>query len=502
MSLQHTLRLKNLGIDTYKEAVVYMRKDCPVCRSEGFEAQARIWVTLNGRSIIATLNIVEGELLGIDEASLSIYAWQLLNAKEGELIHLEHPKPLESQDFIRNKVNGDKLKTNEIKAIVKDVVAGYLSDIYISAFLTACADDRMSKQEVFELTDAMINIGSRLSWPGGFVVDKHCVGGLPGNRTSIIIVPIITAFGLMMPKTSSRAITSPAGTADTMEVLAPVNLSLESMRKVVEQEHGCIAWGGSVGLSPADDLFIRIEQALDIDSEGQLIASVLSKKVAAGSTHIVIDIPIGSTAKVKSQAMAKVLKKYFEATAKSLKVKLKVIFSDGSQPVGRGIGPALEAKDVLSVLRCDPKAPQDLRDRALTLAGHILEFSPEVAKGTGKKRATEILDSGRAFKKFTAICKAQGGMFEPPTAAHTHAVLATETGVVTEINNQYIATVAKLAGAPKSKAAGVELLVHVGTKVKEGQPLFIIHAETLGELHYAMKYVQQGHKIIEIKESK
>lgn len=498
MTIQHTLRLKNLGIDTYKEAVVYMRKDCPICRSEGFEAQARIRITLNDETIIATLNTIESELLNSDEASLSTYAWELLQAKAGDTIHLAHPLPLESQNFILNKVNGMKLTAQEFKRIIKDLMAGYLSDIYIAAFLTACANGRMSKEEVFNLTQAMINTGRRLSWPDGFVVDKHCVGGLPGNRTSLIIIPIVTEFGLMMPKTSSRAITSPAGTADTMSVLAPVNLSLATMRQVVEQEKGCIVWGDSVSLSPADDLFIRIENVLELDSEGQLIASVLSKKVAAGSSHIVIDIPIGPTAKVKSLSMAKTLKKYFEAVAKKLAVKLKVVFSDGSQPVGRGIGPALEAKDVLAVLQGNPDAPQDLRDRALTLAGHVLEFSPEVKKGSGKRIATEILDSGRALKKFTAICQAQGGMLTPPTAPYTLPILATQAGVVTEINNQYISMVAKLAGAPKSKAAGVELLTPLGTQVSMQQPLFIIHAATEGELHYAANYVKQGHIIIGI----
>ena len=502
MSMPHTLRLKNLEIDTYKEAVVYMHKDCAICRSEGFEAQARIWVTLHGRSIIATLNTINSPLLEPEEASLSTYAWQLLQAQEGELIQLSHPKPLESHDMIRNKINGGILNPKAMDVIVKDLVSGYLSDIYIAAFLSACADGRLSEEEIFALTQAMIKVGNQLKWPGHFVVDKHCIGGLPGNRTSIIVVPIVAAFGLMMPKTSSRAITSPAGTADTMEVMTHVNLDLASMRRVVEQEKGCIIWGGSVDLSPSDDLFIRIEHTLDIDSDGQLIASVLSKKVAAGSTHIAIDIPIGPTAKITTLAAAELLKQNFEAIAQRLGVTVKVFFSDGTQPVGRGIGPALEAKDVLAVLKCDPHAPQDLRDRALTLAGHILEFSPEVQAHCGKKIASEILDSGRAFKKFQAICQAQGGFFAPPTAPYTYPILAAQQGIVSSINNQYLSTIAKLAGAPKSKAAGVELLTPLGSKVLNQQPLFIIHAETLSELNYAANYVNQGHVIVSIDEEK
>ncbi len=494
----HSLYLKQLGIDTYKEAVVYIRKDCAICHSEGFEAHARILVTHNGNAIIATLNMIEDGILGPREASLSTYAWKLLNAKVGDTITLGHPKPLVSQDYIRRKINGEHLNQSEMTTIVSDLVAGYLSDIYISAFITACANGRLTQKEILCLTKAMIKTGKQLTWPEQFIVDKHCVGGLPGNRTSIVIVPIIAAFGLMMPKTSSRSITSPAGTADTMEVFAPVELALADVCRVVEQEKGCIVWGGSVELSPADDLFIRIEKVLDLDSEGQLIASVLSKKVAAGSTHILIDIPIGPTAKVRTREAAEIIKKHFEETAKQLGVTVKVLFSDGTQPVGRGMGPALEAKDVLSVLRCEPNAPQDLREHALTLAGHILEFSPDVLPGTGKALATEIVDSGRALKKFEAICKAQGGMFEIPQAAHTFEVLASQAGKITQINNQLLAKVAKLAGAPRSKAAGVELLTPLNTIVTINQPLYIIHAETSSELHYAKKYVHQGHNIIEI----
>lgn len=498
MNTKPTLRLKKLNINTYKEAVLYVRKDCPVCRSEGFEIQARVNVALNGRNIIATLNTIDSDLLAMDEASLSCSAWERLNANENDIIQLAHPQHLESHDIIRKKIDGERLNQHNMELIIHDVVDGSLSDIYIAAFLTAGADDKLNQDEIYALTKSMIDVGDHLNWGSGFVVDKHCVGGLPGNRTSIIVVPIVTAFGLLMPKTSSRAITSPSGTADTMEVLAPVELDLVAMRHVVEKENGCVVWGGSVDLSPADDLFIRIEKALNLDGNGQLIASVLSKKIAAGSTHIVIDIPIGPTAKVTSLEKAEHLKQDFNEMGKRLGVTLKVIFSDGTQPVGRGIGPALEARDVLSVLKCAPDAPQDLREHALTLAGHVLEFSSKVPAGTGKKLATEILDSGRAFAKFKAICDAQGGMREIPVAVFQQAVLAPKAGVITFINNQFIATLAKLAGAPNSKAAGVELLTPIGSVVSEQQPLYIIHSETQSELLYAMNYVNQGRNIIEI----
>lgn len=492
------LRLKRMGIDTYQEAVIYMRRDCHVCRAEGFEAQSRVQVTHNGHAIIATLNVVTSELLAPEEAGLSEAAWRLLGAREGDMVALSHPPVIESLSLVRGKVYGKRLSDASMRAIVRDIAAGCYSDIHLSAFIAACAGDRLDMAETVALTRAMIDVGERLDWPARPVVDKHCVGGLPGNRTTLIVVPIVAAFGLTMPKTSSRAITSPAGTADVMETLAEVELDVPTMRRVVEREGGCIVWGGAVRLSPADDIIIRVERPLDLDSEGQLVASVLSKKAATGSSHVVIDIPVGETAKVRSHEAAQALSHRFVETGHAIGLTVHTVITDGAQPVGRGIGPALEARDVLAVLRREANAPADLRERALRLAGAVLEFSPGVALGKGMRLAQEILDDGRAWNKFEAICLAQGGLRTPPVATHTHTVTAAQRGQVTMIDNRRLARVAKLAGAPRAPAAGLELHVPLGTAVEQGQPLFTVHAEARGELTYALAYVQAQPSIVRV----
>jgi thymidine phosphorylase len=221
----------------------------------------------------------------------------------------------------------------------------------------------MNTNEMVYLTKAMINAGQQIKWEQPVIFDKHCVGGLPGNRTTPIVVSIVAAAGLIIPKTSSKAITSPAGTADMMETITNVNLSVEEIKAVVNKENACLAWGGGVKISPADDLLIYVEKALDIDSEAQMIASVLSKKAAAGSTDVIIDIPYGKTAKVRSHEEALKLKYYFEVVSEAIGLRITVLITDGSQPVGRGIGPALEALDVLAILNNELDAPQDLKDR-------------------------------------------------------------------------------------------------------------------------------------------
>jgi hypothetical protein len=259
----------------------------------------------------------------------------------------------------------------------------------------------------------MIEAGRRLDWQqavrGGPVVDKHCIGGIPGNRTSMLVVPIVTAHGMLCPKTSSRAITSPAGTADTMEVLAEVELPFERLKQIVRSTNGCLAWGGTAGLSPADDILISVERPLGIDSPGQMVASILSKKIAAGSTHLVLDIPVGPTAKVRSMPAAHRLRKLFEFVAGTLNLNLEVMITDGSQPVGNGIGPVLEARDVMRVLHNDPSAPADLREKSLRLAGRVIEFDPDVRGGEGWRIARDVLESGRALTQHKA-----GAWSRPP----------------------------------------------------------------------------------------
>lgn len=484
------VRLRRIGIDTYGEPVLYMPSDSEICRAEGFAAQARVEVTVGHRSLVCTLHHTVNGFLGSNEVALSESAWRSLSAVEGAMATLAHPRPLESLSHLRTKVYGNPLGPDGWNAMVSDVARGRYSELHLASFVTACAGTKLDLEETEHLTRAMIAVGDRLEWPQGIVADKHCVGGLPGNRTTLIIVPILAACGAVIPKTSSRAITSPAGTADAMEVLAPVDLSLAAMRRVVEREGGCVVWGGNVQLSPADDILIRVQRPLDFDSESQLVASVLSKKVAAGSTHVLIDIPIGETAKVRDMESANRLSDVLTTIGERIGVQVRAMFSDGAAPVGRGIGPALEARDVLAVLQCSPSAPQDLRVRALRLAGELLEFCGRAAPGRGHALATMALDSGDALRKFEHICQAQGGMREIPSGTFSHVVVAEQAGRVTRFHNRRLARVAKLAGAPHAASAGIDLHIELDSEVEAGTPLFTLWSETRGELAYARNYLE------------
>jgi thymidine phosphorylase len=494
----HGLRARRLGIDTQYEAVVFMHKDCHVCRSEGFIAHNRVLLRAGDRQVVATLYQVSGDLIAADEAALSESAWSRLGLEEGQILSVTHPDPVDSLSLVRSRIYGNALNEQALQKIVRDIVDGQYSDIHLSSFVTACATKPLDRREVLALTKAMVDAGERLTWNAPIVVDKHSVGGLPGNRTTPVIVAIVTAHGLTMPKTSSRAITSPAGTADTMETLAPVELDMSEIHRVVEKEGGCIVWGGAVRLSPADDIIIRVERALDVDTEGQMIASVLSKKIAAGSNHLVLDIPVGETAKVRSTEAAQALTTGLLEVAAAFGISARVMIGDGRQPIGRGIGPALEAHDVIAVLQNRPEAPKDLRERAAMLAGALLEIGGKASRGAGQVLAARTLDDGRAWAKFQRICEAQGGMRVPPIARHQQPLNAMHSGWVRAIDNRKIAKLAKLAGAPDAKAAGVLLHVKLDDQVERGAPLCTLHAQAPGELSYALEYAAGNPGIFEV----
>lgn len=495
------MRLVRAGIDTYQQPVVYMHRDCDVCRAEGFAALTRVLVHSSGRELVATLNVVTSDWLALDVAALSEAAWTALQPAPDGWAAFSHPEPPASAAALRSKVFGQRLSESDFLGLMRDTVDNRLSDIELAAFVTASAGERLDHEETISLTRAMVAVGQRIDWGGGPVLDKHCVGGLPGNRTTPIVVAIVAAAGHRIPKTSSRAITSPAGTADTMEVMTPVALDLATMRRVVEREGGCIVWGGNVRLSPADDVLIRVERPLDFDSDGQLVASVLSKKVAAGSSHVLIDMPVGPTAKVRSTAAADALEARMRVTANAMGLTLAIARTDGRQPVGYGIGPALEARDVLDVLSGAADAPVDLRERSLALAGALLDIAPGAAPGLGPTTARALLESGAALRKFLAICEAQGGFTEPVLAPHRRSVLATRSGQVRNVDNRRLSKTAKLAGAPASENAGIEYRLRIGDRVSAGEPLFHVHAQTPGELAYALEYVVAHPDIVTLAEA-
>ncbi|MCX8195303.1 MAG: AMP phosphorylase [Candidatus Micrarchaeota archaeon] len=416
-----------------------------------------------------------------------------LGATEGtpvEILHMQRPASIE---FIKKKMDGRTLSKHEIDTIMRELMENRLSEAELASFITSIYIRGMSDDEIVALTESVVATGQTLQLGRHPICDKHCIGGVAGNRTTMVIVPIVAAAGLYIPKTSSRSITSAAGTADTMEVLADVSFNISEMREIVQKSKGCIVWGGALRLASADDKLIKIRNPLSLDPKGVLLASILAKKKSVGAENIIIDIPIGRGAKIQDQREAGELARDFINIGKRLGMKIEVLITDGSEPVGRGIGPALECHDVLSVL--SGGGPPDLRDKSCQLAGALLELSGKVKKGSGFQAAEKLLSSGKALLKFREIVELQGGNrnLKPddiPVAPHKHTVYATENGRIFHIDNKMISKIARAAGAPNDKAAGVLLLCERGDRINKGDPLFEIHAVSESKLDFAIKALE------------
>jgi thymidine phosphorylase len=323
------------------------------------------------------------------------------------------------------------------------------------------------------------------------LVDKHSIGGIAGNRTTPIVVSICASAGLVIPKSSSRAITTAAGTADVIETIAKVDFSMKELKKIVRKTNGCMIWGGGLGIVPADSKIIHVEKQLSIDPEAQLLASIMAKKLAVGSKYIVIDIPYGPSAKVTKQKALQ-LKKKFEKIGKYFKRKLKVILTDGSQPMGRGVGPALELRDVIDVLDPQQKGPKDLENKSVLLTGVLLELTKKAKKGKGQVLAREILSSGKAFEKFKEIIKAQKGKLkEIRESKFKKTIFAKKTGKVIEIDNKKINSLARVVGCPKDKYSGLRIYVSLKDKIKKRSKILTIYAESKSRLNEAVRFYKE-----------
>lgn len=411
----------------------------------------------------------------------------------------------EALDAIRKKLVGKKLTYKEIYAVMDQIAKRKLGDVLTTYFAASGYSKGFSNQELYFLTKSMVETGETLKF-GGIVADKHSIGGIPGTRTTLIVVPIIAAAGFTIPKSSSRAITTPGGTADDMEVLAPVEFTKKKIYEIIKKTKGCIVWGGSFNIAPADDVIIKVEEPLLFESYDKIIVSIMAKKIAFGSNHVVIDLPYGEMVKVHMLKDAEILKKKFEYLAEQFHIKIRVIIHRTDEPAGRGIGPVLETRESVRVLQQKPNRPLDLEIRSLNLAGNLLELclddSPQELKAYVKANfgncigwATKILYSGLAFEKLKEIIKAQGGNPDIDSenlkpGGFSHQILAKNNGVVAKINSLNATIITKILGAPKQKGSGIYLSKKIGEKVKAHEVIYTLYSESKYNLKEAKDSIE------------
>ncbi|MFH1325708.1 MAG: thymidine phosphorylase [archaeon] len=439
----------------------------------------------------AVIDTIEKGPVKKNEILVSSEIRKHMGLKRGQIVDVNIAPVPESLNLIKKKLHNKRLNAKEIDSIIRDIVNNSLSEAEVALFVSAMYLKKMTLKETVYLINAIMKYGNRLSIKNPLSVDKHSVGGVAGNRTTPIVVSICAAAGLVFPKTSSRAITSAAGTADVMETIARVDFNVAELRKILSRTKAFIVWGGSLGLTPADSKIIKVEKMLNIDPKSQLLASIMAKKFAVGSRYILIDIPYGKTAKVDKRK-ALVLKRKFEELGKYFHKKIKVVLTDGSQPIGNGVGPALEIADIIKILNPKEKGPSDLEKKSLFLAGEILEMTGKAKSGKGIETAKKILYSGKAFEKFLAIVKAQDGSLKKlRNAKFRRSIIAKKTGKIKEIDNKKISIMARITGCPVDKFSGLYLHYHVGEEIKKGKKVITIYAETKTRILQAVKYYRK-----------
>jgi len=464
---------KLFDVDSAEPRVVVHRDDC---RELGVKEMDR--VRLNGASshvIVVSISdtiVKKGDILIPRTIMSKIGA---VDKKPIEVVYSPNP---DSVKGIRKKMDAAKLTRDEIHEIVFDILENRLSKIEISAWLTALYINGMDNEEIANFTQSMVNTGEKILFDRTPVFDFHSLGGVPGNKITPIVVSIVAAAGLMIPKTSSRAISSACGTSDFVEVFCKVELEAAKLKKISETVGGVFAWGGSMNIAPVDDMVIDIEYSLGINPRAQMLASILSKKLAMSATHLLVDIPMGAGTKVKTLEEAREYARDLMELGNKLGIRTECAITYGDQPVGNAIGPALEARECIRILEGNAH-PASVVEKACDLAGMILEMG---GVPDGATKAREILSSGQALAKFRQIAEAQGGKKDLTSedielGKYVNDVKAVRSGYVHSINNKDLVAIARAAGAPADKGAGILLLRKKGQRAEKGDILFQIYAD-------------------------
>lgn len=451
----------------------------------------RILLKKNSHSIVAVVDVAK-DFLSEKEIAVSSEIVNQLCLTEEDFVEMElAPKP-DSVWLIQKKLKCAKLNEQELSTIMKDIATNALTEAEIAYFVSAVNNCKLDLNEVRNMILAILKTGKTLNLTGK-IVDKHSIGGIPG-RTTPILVSICAAAGLIMPKTSSRSITTPAGTADAMETVCKVEFTLPELKQIVKKTNACLVWGGALNLAPADDKIIQVEKLVNLDPEAQLLASILAKKLAVGAKYVLIDIPYGKYAKVNEKD-AKILSNNFKKLGKSFKISLDCFLEETKEPLGNGIGPVLEMRDVLKVLRRESPC-YNLEKKSLALAGKLFEMTGKAKKGKGFALAKEILDSGKALAKFTEIVEAQKGNLDNMKDAKMNLdIIADDNSKLKEIDIKKLNALARLLGCPADKSAGIYMHKHLNESIKKGEKVSLHYIQSLRQswmraLNFIKKIVQ------------
>ncbi|MFX1516130.1 MAG: thymidine phosphorylase [Promethearchaeota archaeon] len=440
---------------------------------------------------VFTEHIVLSDQCPLKEIWVSDEMLNKLEIEEGtkiQVVPLSRTPPDSYALLRRRMVQKRSFKQNEITMLVNDIAYHRLSQLEKTAFVLSQIFDPFNMDEIEELARAMAQTGEMIDFGQETCFGKHSTGGVPGNKVSLLIVPIVASAGLLIPKTSSRAITSPSGTADTMEAFGcDVIFSADELVEISQKTRGMIVWGGGFNLAPADDILIRdVEFPLGVNPTSMMLASIMSKKLATDIHFLVMDLPTGHGTKIADIGTAQALGRDFAELGRRLGIRVESGITFGAHPVGHSVGSGLEAREALNTLTNPREGPSSLVEKSCELSGILLEMAGKALRGQGRELAKQILYKGQALEKFYEILEAQGGNknLKPDdiyVGEHYCEILSPSSGWIVEIDNVKIAEIARIAGCPKDKGAGIYFLKKKDA-VKRGESLIRIYSSSESRL--------------------
>lgn len=472
----------------------------------GITALDKVSLVYEGKEYVLDANLthryVDRHEVGIPKDVAEKYG-----IKSGKHIHLTFTQTTSAAlDALKRIMKWDrktKFTQKDIELIMKDISTNRFTDTLITYFSALGFFRDSTDKEMYRMAKAMAEAGEMLH-RDGIVADKHCMWGVPWNETTMIMIPLLTSLGIKMPKTFSKAITTPAATGECVSVLMDISFSKPEIEKLVKENNTCLVRGGGLDLAPADEKLIKVAYPLSMQSYPRTIVSIMAKKYAMGINHSLIDIPVWPTAKVPDMKTAKRLKKRYEYVGKKLWMKVRVEVTDALQPIWAGVGAVLQVREVLRVLQQHPSRPMDLEKKALHLCVKIVELVGMAKGKEAEKLVYGQLISWEARKKMQHIIKAQRGKNpqikseELKLANQQKDILAPKSGIVTWIDMKVLNMLARTLWAPLDLEAGVYLHHKLGATVNKGEKLFTIYADEKNKIDLAIKFLKE-HTIFIIK---
>ena len=486
-----TARTKIIDIHEGEDLVVLINEQD--AREHGITSMDKVSLIYDDKEFVFDANL-SSRLVQRGEVGIFEDIREKYHLKANQLVTVSFTKnSSEALDALKKWLNGKRLNQKEILAIMKDISNNRFTDV-LTTYFSAMGFFFPSKDEdLYWMAKAMAETGEMLHF-SGVVADKHCMGGVPGNETTMIMIPLLTSLGIKMPKTFSKAITTPAATGECVSVLMDISFTKKEIQQLVKKNNCClIRWGG-LDLAPADEKLIKVAYPLSMQSYSRTVVSIMAKKYAMGINHSLIDIPVWPSAKVPDMKTAKRLKKKYEYVGRKLGMKMKVEITDALQPIGAGIGAVLQVREVLRVLQQHPARPMDLEKKAIHLCAEIIELVG-LAKGkAAQKLAYGQLISGKARTMMQKIIKAQRGNPNIPSeglklAKITHDIHAEKSGKVTAIDMKAVNVTARTLGAPLDLQAGLYLHKKLGDTVKKGEVLYTMYVNDEGKIRLAKEFL-------------